>query len=1260
MTITLSDYCDSHTLPFAFVYHVHGMDWCATNSPALKTWLDSDTADVKAYKKMLFGSVTNDGEGGIDYSAWDVKCIVNLDNNVGNQKINYKRDKGIDVGSWSVTVQGGELGYTWDRSSVECWGVMGLDCQPDITSVSAKSAVLSRDFQPDVTFNQSLYWDKSRDNGLYTWINAEVTAGRIPYVWVGSSCLSLFDGASVDGDEYTADAVACQFNTPLELVHNKFNNQLITITNFPQSIAGMTASLYGIPFDVEAGDIIGEVTEKPFLLRTGKVQTNIKANGANQFKISNSGFTSQFKYESVASKTTGHLSGFHFSRNTEIASSDYDTYGRKQQPHLWVFETNNSTITSSVVQEGDFETATFPAWTTGPLSLLTAGTTNPFSGSQYGKLTLDTAATEAYIYQSALVVGQRYRIIRGAVRGDANYGYPVLRDGASVTIWSGTTLASSWTKIPSLTFTAQTTQLRLYTDIASGGGVGSFSDWDDIQLETCETNTAELWLGNMAEGSSVRYETIAELKQAVVTELNRATTANTIDCKYQLSNGDLVFESPNLDEYSVQIFGPAAFVCGLGYINAIDYNGSLQDMLYARAPSFSINRAHRHGGAGGSSPWLFFEDEFGIFNFKKVPFWCHLRELSDDSANNITATLGWFEHGQLISPIKNYSSCSYYYQWLFDETPWSWEPGVTKVPEDLSANHRFYYTIESDTNFESGDYITFGNNPYPCEAVVSAVGSLGGIKYMTCNYTTPAGTLNTNFTNRMPESMQWFSGWRDAYNSGQIHPLTVLALGLENQDWSDPFVAQDHTDISATDPVDIIKQLLGDESTDVGVPRGMRCTTINNLWGYHDGDRELVDWDKFTSLVASAGLDGSTYKINVPDDSDDTTTLPEVETLNVLDTINGICMTHGIKQCWEYNEVQRSWWLTFKQYWGDSIANASNEGRVLDSADDINVNPSGQAGGQWLYSSINLELPRVDGDKEIFNVSKAVGRYQHSIGAKKLTIKDKLTNLPVSSDSAKNTLINILSNYLNTFAAVHYQQKVNAKLSTITRFVVGGGILVDLDYILYRPQGKRRYGEQYGNVEMLTIGFGPQARVTADLLTSAVSRTGIAPSMFIDTYTLSDTILSVTGLATTNDDSYFVPSFGGMTDLATFGCWSWSYSNNAFKQKSCTCGNYKIWIIERDQESLTDSGASRNVWNGTITQPTSTNLTNGTCLITLSDTTNFPESSAGGRRFVIIFADRDNAGLQPCQYNLYGWLGDANGTVTDSDSNVTQAITIGG
>jgi hypothetical protein len=89
--VTLNSIYKSGGSPNAFVFHICGMPWAATNSPALKAHLEDGTTAARILRSAMFGTKTS------PTVASDVQILTILEDDLGSQTISYNDEKSINV-----------------------------------------------------------------------------------------------------------------------------------------------------------------------------------------------------------------------------------------------------------------------------------------------------------------------------------------------------------------------------------------------------------------------------------------------------------------------------------------------------------------------------------------------------------------------------------------------------------------------------------------------------------------------------------------------------------------------------------------------------------------------------------------------------------------------------------------------------------------------------------------------------------------------------------------------------------------------------------------------------------------------------------------------------------------------------------------------------------------------------------------------------------------------------------------------------------
>lgn len=314
-TYKLDDICRQGDFCNAFIFHISGYPWAATNSAELKTLFDAGDAQASSLRSAIFSN----------FPA-GVQMLQILDNNLGSQTVSYDENKGLNVGGFSVNLFSNPSGFQFQNGvSVESVGVMGLNWQPNRTTNGFSYAVLGEDLNCDTASGSGeLVWANDRDFGLWTWIqnNFDTESGSYTedlVVWVGSSCL-LLTGTPVNiNGFYRVDVQSQCWNAPNEFIPQRVDRQNIYITNFPQSIQGQTASLWGYHIDKDGAL---NTTSDGYLLRHGKCKANSRIGIDGTWQVNVGSATDSLKFKLKRNSFRGHLSGYLFN------SDDYEGYNQ--------------------------------------------------------------------------------------------------------------------------------------------------------------------------------------------------------------------------------------------------------------------------------------------------------------------------------------------------------------------------------------------------------------------------------------------------------------------------------------------------------------------------------------------------------------------------------------------------------------------------------------------------------------------------------------------------------------------------------------------------------------------------------------------------------------------------------------------------------------------------------------------------------------------------------------------------------------------
>jgi hypothetical protein len=1126
--------------PGAYIFHITGMPWAATNSPELKAYLDADSAPAVGLKRKLFGIVNTTP----DPAA--VQILNILDDDVGSQTIRYGEDLGINVGPWRVKLKADNpSGFDWDGGGAFTpSGILGLTWQPNEYESGAYWGVLQKDLEPATTGTPpvvTLKWAADgRDFGLKTWLtnNWGGAAYTTPSdLWVGSTCVRPYTAVTTTTGEaenfHYVDCYTSIWNTPNEAIPAFKDDQNIIVSNYPQGIAGMHAYLYGVEM---APDGTVNSGTQPFTLAQGRVKPGTKDNGAGTWTLSMSGLTDQLKLKATGRRFSASLAKYQFNINNNSGYLDSGSgVGRDHAVHLYVIESDASTV-----------------------------------------------------------------------------GY-----------------------------TAKEI---------------------DISASTYQN-----------------YDTLDEVGDAIVARMNADATLGGV---YRWQNGDIVLES---GATFVAVAGVIPWILGCGYVHWQDLERYCDNAFNTQGnPDF---KPPLQDSTAPLTFRPFVNNSAGTNIFRPavgpmMPF--YIRDLDDGGSNT------WDAGTEKL--VRNACWSPYFIQFDLRDVADGETPSQFPLNASLPGGTRTV-TMSADPDegvLEAGKRVAFGppfNDTQQRWGLVDA--------YTAGNTTFTLDTVNSidGYVKYMPWGMSWSQGlayaltedaaYQDAFNDvANAAGVPVLvggngrrgtgetviddsnvfgtAQGVASQyNLDDPYAITDVTTVRSSTPVRLIRDLLGASGiTGTGLSTAIKQTDTADLVDRGQYNHlERIDWTALQTIVDESGLSDCDYTIKVREDN----SISDKLDFDVMSLLNQVALTHGGRMVWEWNETERCHRIGFKKLQPDTLAQARLSGREILSGEVLAMAPStGTDGEQWIYSTIKAEYQRQDGGTQTFNTKNRNGRARHIAKDRTLSFSDNMTLLPTDNQSTTDELTRRFAGYQQLYSVPKYTHNLPTTLSALRRVEVGKSCLFTSEAALDRGAGKRNNGTMLGEVRALTINLGGSPSLMVELTTDPIQRTGIAPSVYVTTYTATGTTVEVTGLATDPANNDFGdPGDAVLTDIAYFGCFD--NIDGTLTARDCSCTDYAVTIFERNTSALYFDPAylyaSQNVWRGTV-NVTAADIAAGTCTITLEDANQFP---ASGTDMVMIFSDRADANTQTCQTDLYGYLGQvANGArCTDSAAATHPAITVG-
>jgi hypothetical protein len=761
----------------------------------------------------------------------------------------------------------------------------------------------------------------------------------------------------------------------------------------------------------------------------------------------------------------------------------------------------------------------------------------------------------------------------------------------------------------------------------------SIMEYDSVGATYVET---EIWL--CAEGGEVYYETSAELMEAVQDELADAiagtsTFSDQPKRSYAIDfDGMYPFTYPSNETW---IGGPIPWILDLNHAST----GGI--------PNFVAKNSR--------AVWdEYSTEDLDRLNASTNPSTNEYRLITDSSEQFI------YKDPRILQQPGYFGQAMYYYQFNFSRaqlasagndfiTGASGEPPpkITQFPipkQTTAADYRLEFQDDFDAQLLStGSKITLGfDTGLGIGPTMQLEGEVQSVGVGYC-ITSTSDTWDT-----IP-ALEKIGG--DEYGP----PWWACAL-MYFPDSTADIMKQDRWVVAQNQPVKsasltkLLRGVLGDEeSTGQDMPSRLRVWNIPDLFtdsNYNEDFRNLIDWRKLGTLAQGLFPSSKYY-------------LPLTGNYNILEVLNALMLNHRIRPTWGYSELERAWIMSFEEFGIVSGIQAQQAGRTIDKSSIGTKMPVDTQGDTWLYRDIQGKLNyNSEGAGAEITVKNRTGISSAVGGEKTLKIDDRVLRIP---ESQINILIGIYRDILAHTNVVAPSTQITCTPRALASTTVGSSILVTHPQISNQFTGTRGVTNLAALCTSVKISFSDRKfNIPTRLRLSALTAQGWGPALRLAgaRMSLSGSDITVTGLSTTATENEFADTNGGLTDLATFGCFVWSPQTNIVEEsQSCTCGQYRVWILDSDVETYVRTGASKNVWaakiKGSSTDViTTTDIANGACKIELLDAV---ESFDDTTEKIVKFADRDNADLQDCQA-LYGFWGDENGQVQDSGGTNYRAF----
>ena len=812
------------------------------------------------------------------------------------------------------------------------------------------------------------------------------------------------------------------------------------------------------------------------------------------------------------------------------------------------------------------------------------------------------------------------------------------------------------------------------------------SEYDNIEIWLCDDAGAE-----MDPGESISFTNLNDLCQRALKAIENSTTDNT----YSGTVGDLRCDS-FVDEHSYWITGPVAWVLGWGLVDAF----LMADFVSGLATGAWSWQCYQDPEAAG---W---QNAFPAFIDGGIP---SPAPQTLDQPNFADNTMGWRQVEALLPLTIDYPVIGtafrcppcpgYFYQYNWTVTPavmggwnfvyrrpWFNDPNpdnseyVSDIPAaaDRITQPGPGWPLAMDAGGDPGvpdpgDYrIHFDDAAASTDMIQDDLLVLGQVfeaynaPDVVRSHQTQIASTGDNYAQPVTTSG---NAWGDTGVPvfRKADGVSLLRWGADMTGWSDANLPMLADDVQSEKLTELLMGLLGADRDNVDaaytpatVPFRRQVSYIPDLfgpstddWGGYSNFRRLID---FEQLEHYAGTNWTDIEFAIQTRADK---------YKISDALNGCLLSCGIRPIWEYSEAQRAWWLTFRPLGQISQAYAQQRGRLLDDSDVTTSEPKEVWGNTWLYNACTFK-GNFAGETALLDLSCVIetGRAVIASGAKTLDITDHWTQIGTID------LDNVLSCLYSTvyrFAVAYPTIEIEVALSALPKIGVGCEISLTGD-TLYNPYTAERGMEKIAAmITRADVGIvGNKASANLTLRVCPLGAYGISPSMDLDAgdYTRVGDTITVTGYSVLASENNYANPAGGLTDLQTFGQFTFDPNVDAVKYSDLgDTDGQRVRVVTKDVDAhyFDDSlGSTINVWLGTL-KGSATDImtyadgvTNGDFRIILDDATDYP---ANPMDVVVIYAPRDDEDIQPSQL-VYGFIGDKNGKVYDSDDNAYRGMSL--
>ena len=538
--------------------------------------------------------------------------------------------------------------------------------------------------------------------------------------------------------------------------------------------------------------------------------------------------------------------------------------------------------------------------------------------------------------------------------------------------------------------------------------------------------------------------------------------------------------------------------------------------------------------------------------------------------------------------------------------------GSFAIPEDsVAGTPRLFLERVDGQDPVVGAAMYLGNTDSGprLECTISESGEVGEYYYVRVNslYQGIAGTAGANPQNGI-----------SVFSNGP-HPCLCWIETLFTT--SDPWAVSQGAapvDAGGSEGVELLKGVLG-ASSSIALSPSMSLTWVPEL-GLDAGcdGYSWIDWDDLEDKL-------------VPFTSDERY-IYRAKEQSYIDTLLAFSRSHGLTPYLELTSEANYdlWVMRFRPIGVINVADAFSSGRFIDSSIvEYDSNTTRDVASGYTYSSISLKT-NYDGEDFGVNIDiKDKSAYaQNGYGSKTYSIEDRLTQCPsldnIASDPQvqSNFAVRFTTGILPHISRARPVTTAKAVARALTKLPVGGDVLVTDSYGRNPFTAVVGYSDLPGIVTSVSVGLGNLRSKISWRLARGKSK-GWAPALYIASGKISGTHPNFTAQIK-NTALHEFSSSVDMVDAARYDCWNYDRTTELYSARSCDCGDYAIMAVIADDPSTAPITGTVSV-----NDPSDTDNT----IVFTMDSTFSMTGSVSDKNYVILFDEWDNA--EDCQKDMY-------------------------